>query len=322
MQNSDGKFLAWIDQYKGFVIGGTGFLITILLAVLVPFLSGYMLQAFITFFLTITFAMSWNIISGFVGKINFGHVVSYGIGAYTTAILMDLYSLSPFITCILGGLMAAVYAVIVGYPLLRLKGAYFAVAMLGVAFAMKALATNLHVTHGGMGISYGIPPDLITFYYAFLGLVIFAVLLSVLISNSKFGLGLFAVREGEEMARSLGINSTLYKIGGFAASSFLLGISGGLQGFFQTYITPGYAFRFKVTSTSILATVLGGRGTLLGPIIGGGIMRLFNELISYRLPGVVNVIFYGVLFILVIEFLPGGVISLLRSRWGGGKLAE
>jgi len=298
-------------------------LLLLVLAILPLFVSRYVLHILLLFFLYVALAESWNLISGFTGRVNFGHVTFLGIGAYTSMILVKDYGLSPFYTCLLGGVFAVITAVVVGYPLLRLRGPYFAISMLSLSFIFTALAYNLSaLTEGGRGISVPPFPSKIPFYYYMLVGAIVAVGGIYKISRSKFGLGLISIREDEEVADSLGINTTLYKILAFAGSAVLPGILGGIYGYYMSYIDPPAAFSFSFTLNSIVMCLLGGSGTVLGPIIGAVILRSMSEYVSYLVPGEFYKLLTGALFIGLIIYLPGGIMSLFSKKEGGDAFAK
>ena len=294
-----------------------------LLAVLPLFASRFTLHILILFFLYVTLAESWNLIAGYTGYVNFGHVTFLGIGAYTSLILLKDYGLSPFHTCLLGGLLAALTAALLGYPLLRLRGPYFAISMLSLSFIFTALAYNLSsLTEGGRGISVRPFASKVPFYYYMLVCAIVAVGAIYKISRSKFGLGLISIREDEEVADSLGINTTLYKILAFAGSAFLPGTVGGVYAYYMSYIDPKAAFSFSFTLNSIVMCLLGGSGTVLGPIIGAVILRGMSEYVSYLIPGEFYKLLIAALFIGLILYLPGGIMSLFTKEEGSDVFAE
>jgi branched-chain amino acid transport system permease protein len=294
-----------------------------LLAVLPLFVPPLVLHILILFFMYVTLAESWNLISGYTGKVNFGHVTFLGIGAYTSLILLKDYGLSPFYTCLLGGLLAALTAVVVGYPLLRLRGPYFAISMLSLSFIFTALAFNLSsLTEGGRGISVRPFASKVPFYYFMLVCAVIAVGAIYKISRSKFGLGLISIREDEEVADSLGVNTTLYKILAFAGSAVLPGIVGGIYAYYMSYMDPKSAFSFSFTLNSIVMCLLGGSGTVLGPIIGAVILRSMSEFVSYLIPGEFYKLLVGALFIGLILYLPGGIMSLFTKEEGSDVFAQ
>jgi branched-chain amino acid transport system permease protein len=307
-----------LQQQKWLVL-----LLLVVLAVLPFFASRFVLHILLLFFLYVTLAESWNLIGGYTGYINFGHVTFMGIGAYTSLILMKDFGLSPFYTCLLGGLFAAITAAVVGYPLLRLRGPYFAISMLSLSFIFTALAFNLSaLTEGGRGISVRPNPSKIPFYYFMLICAVIAVGATYKISRSKFGLGLISIREDEEVADSLGVNTTLYKILAFAGSAVLPGIVGGIYGYYMSYMDPKSAFSFSFTLNSIVMCLLGGSGTVLGPVIGAVILRSMSEFVSYLIPGEFYKLLVGALFIGLILYLPGGIMSLFAGKEGSDVFAK
>ena len=298
-------------------------LLLVVLSVLPLFASPFMLHILILFYMYVTLAESWNLIAGYTGKVNMGHATFLGIGAYTSLILLKDHGLSPFYTCLLGGLLATLAAVVVGYPLLRLRGPYFSLSMLSLSFVFTALAFNLSsLTEGGRGISVRPFGSKIPFYYLMLIGAVIAVGAINKISRSKFGLGLISIREDEEVADSLGVNTTLYKILAFAGSAFLPGIVGGIYGYYMSYMDPKSAFAFSFTLNSIVMCMLGGSGTVLGPIIGAVILRSMAEFVSYLVPGETYKLLIGALFIGLILYLPGGIMSLFGGKEGSDVFAE
>jgi len=298
-------------------------LIPILLLFLIPLLP---VELFYIDFLLLLYmyainAMGWNILAGYTGYVSFGHAAFFGVGAYTTAILMDKFGVSPFITSILGGLAASIFASLIGYPTLRLKGAYFAITTLSFGFVMEILFLNLEsITGGAHGISLPLPPwDIrtfkIIFYYAFLISLLLVTYTTYKLERSRLGLALKCIRDNELAAESIGIPTTTMKMIAFMLSALFLGISGGLYSYYATYIDPPTAFSPNISMYAIVMTILGGGGTVLGPIIGAIILFTISQFTRYTftVPGIDLMIFSGVA-ILVILFMPEGIVGRLRER--------
>jgi branched-chain amino acid transport system permease protein len=263
-------------------------------------------------------ACSWNIIGGYTGYASFGNVVFFGIGAYVTAILMEKAGLPFALAYPAAGIGAAVFAVIIGLPVLRLRGHYFAIATLGVAEAMKALVQNLDITEGNAGI-YLPMLDLTVkhqywfFYYTMLATLLLTLAATHLILKAKFGYSLIAIRENEQAADSAGINTTVAKTAAFAVSGFFTGLAGGVYAYQQAFIQPGPVFSVHMTIKMIVMAVFGGMGTLVGPLLGAVSIEVISEILSnYFL--VAHTLFFGALVILAIVFTPKGVVDMVTSR--------
>ena len=200
----------------------------LLLALLPSTISVY-LRSFVLFtMMYVVLALSWNIISGFTGYTSFGHVIFYGIGAYACAILVADHGWHWLPTLLVAAGVAAAVGVALGYPVLRLKGPYFAIAMLGAAEGMRVVATVWDgLTHGGLGISLPSVENSIATYYAMLGLMLITILVAYAVGHSRFGIRLNAIREDEVAAEALGINATAYKLAAFALSAVFPAVAGG-----------------------------------------------------------------------------------------------
>jgi len=262
-------------------------------------------------------ASSWNIIAGICGYFSFGNVVFFGLGAYTTAVLMSGLGTPFLLTVVLGGAVAVVFAVLIGVPLLRLKGHYFAIATLAINLATREVVTNLDWTGGGKGIWLQIPDfEPRTFslliFYAMVLLLAVTVGTVWLILRSRWGYAMRAIRGNEEAAAVLGIYATYYKVLGFAVSAAFAGIAGSVYAYWLTYIEPTQAFDMNLNIHFVMAGLLGGLGTVLGPLLGAIVLQLLSESIwSHFLE--VHFAVLGVLIILVVLFLPGGLMSLLQG---------
>lgn len=266
-------------------------------------------------------ASAWNIIGGYTGYASFGNVVFFGIGAYTTAILMEKGGMPFALAYPAAGLGAALFAVIIGLPVLRLRGHYFAIATLGVAEAMKALVQNLEITEGNAGIylpmlDLSVRHQYWFFYYMMLATAVLTLLATHLMLKAKFGYSLIAIRENEQAADSAGINTTVAKTAAFAMSGFFTGLAGSVYAYQQAFIQPGPVFSVGMTVKMIVMAVFGGMGRLFGPLFGAVSIEVISEFLSdYFL--VAHSLFFGALVILAIVFTPKGVIDMLtRRRFG------
>jgi len=263
-------------------------------------------------------ASAWNIIGGYTGYASFGNVVFFGIGAYITAILMEKAGLHFGIAYLAAGGAAALFAVLIGLPVLRLRGHYFAIATLGVAEAMKALVQNLDITEGNAGIylpmlDLPVRHQYYFFFYMMLATLVLTLLVTYLLLNAKLGYSFIAVREDEDAANSVGINTTLSKTFAFALSGFFTGLAGSIYAYQQAFIQPGPAFTVQTTVQMIVMAVFGGMGKLFGPLLGALCIEMISETLSnYFL--VAHTLFFGTVVILAIVFTPKGMIDLITQH--------
>ena len=262
----------------------------------------------------VVLALSWNIISGFTGYTSFGHVAFYGIGAYACAILVADYRWHWLPTLGVAAGLAAVVAVAIGYPVLRLKGPYFAIAMLGAAEGTRVVATVWDsLTHGGLGISMPSAETSRETYFAMLVLMLLTIVVAYLVGHSRFGIRLNAIREDEGAAEALGINATLYKLAAFTVSAVFPAVAGGIQAYKVLYIDPPSVFFVQITIAMALMSMLGGKGTVIGPIVGAVILYTAQELTWVNFP-TAHLIAYGLFIVLVARFMPRGLVGFAIDR--------
>lgn len=265
----------------------------------------------ILIFLYIVLASSWNILGGYTGQTSLGHAAFFGLGSLATRQLWTMgFPILPSV--LVGGLLAVAFALLIGAPAFRLKGVYFAIGTL-------ALAQILYVTIGNVFPEITSLPveDLINYqlaprYYLFLGLAVLVVGVSYVLVNSRRGLGMMAVREEEDAAESLGVSAIRHKLLALGISAFFTGLAGG--GFAYYHVSYYYQFPFApVWSLDMLTMVyIGGSGTILGPIIGAVFFVVLKEFLVLNV-GEYHLIVFGLLFVLVVLFLPGGIISIWKK---------
>jgi branched-chain amino acid transport system permease protein len=284
------------------------------LALLPSALSVY-LRSFAMFtMMYVVLALSWNIISGFTGYTSFGHVAFYGIGAYACAILVADYRWHWLPTLAIGALLAGAVAVALGYPVLRLKGPYFAIAMLGAAEGTRVVATVWDgLTHGGVGISFPATENSLETYYAMLALMVLTIAVAYAVGHSRFGIRLNAIREDEGAAEALGIDATRYKLAAFALSAVFPAMAGGIQAYKVLYIDPPSVFFVQITIAMALMSMLGGKGTVVGPIVGAVLLYTAQELTWVNFP-TAHLIAYGLFIIVIARFMPRGLVGFAIDR--------
>jgi len=283
----------------------------------------------------IVMATGWNIIGGITGYAAFGNVAFFGIGAYTTGMLIAKAKW-PFLAALpFAPIVAALFAVLVGLPLLRLHGHYFAVASLGVGVAVGELVQN--IDYGGQplfgGASglflpiYSIDNRGLFFFYLMVAAAAISIAVTWWVLRSRFGYGLIAIRENEEAASVLGVNTTAYKVAAFALAASLTGLAGGIFSQWNVFINQDNAFPIEYNVQMILMALLGGTGTVFGPAAGAVLLQLLIQFlggslpISFDLPFVseaarpiVAQVILGLLLVGVVIFVPRGVIDLFGGR--------
>ena len=285
-----------------------------LLLILPHYLRVYY-RSFVMFIMMyVVLALSWNIISGYTGYVSFGHVLFYGVGSYASAILVADYGWNWLSTLLVAAGISAVIALVLGFPVLRLKGPYFAIAMLGAAEGMRVLVTVWDsVTHGGEGISLPNVENSFPTYYAMLALMVVTILVCYGIAHSRFGIRLSAIREDEVAAEALGINTTRYKLIAFVVSGTFPAIAGAIQANKTLYIDPETEFFILITITMKLMAMFGGKGTVIGPILGAVILYVIQEIVWVQLPHA-HLIAFGIFLILVARFMPRGIVGFFIDK--------
>ena len=277
--------------------------------------TGYGVRLMLQLFMWIALAQSWNLISGLTGYVSFGHVAFYGTGAYATGIVITKLGWPWLAAALLGGLMAAVVALVIGWPCLRLKGPYFAIAMLGLNEVLRALVSYFEgFTGGGLGLSLPTLQASVEIYYV-MGLTAAAViLLTYLILTSRFGLRLMTIREDEVAAEAMGIDTARHKLYAFLLSAAAPGIVGGLSARDQGYIEPISVFPLLMTITMIVMALFGGKGTIWGPVLGAVLLFTFQELVWARFIYLHQLLF-GAIIVTVVLLMPRGILGVLQQKY-------
>jgi branched-chain amino acid transport system permease protein len=267
---------------------------------------------FVTF-VWIATSVAWNLLGGFAGQVSFGFAVFYGLGAYTAALSIG-DGMNAYLSFLLAGVVAAGASLLIGLPTFRLTGPYFAIATIGVSEAVRVVMTNLSFTGGASGyrlLERG-PFRQIEHFYTALALAAVTVVLSMVIRSSKFGLGLIAIREDEEAASDIGVNPLTSKLLAHALAAALTGVAGGVFAKYAGFIHPQGVFGFQNSVAILLMPIVGGIGTIWGPVIGAAVYGLVQEELVAAFPRF-HLLLYGSLLILVILFEPGGIAGLLSK---------
>jgi len=267
---------------------------------------------------------AWNIAGGFGGLTSFGHAAFFGFGAYGAAILQTRYGVNPWFGLPLGALLGAAVGAVVGWASFRagLRGSYFALATLAIAEALRILANSIDFTRAGLGILVPLRVDPANFQFAdrrapyalALGLLLLSVAVAQWMTRSRFGAQLVAVRENEDAARALGVAVLRTKVLALALSGALTALGGVLYTQTYLYIDPGIAFGAERSVEMLLVAMIGGAGTVLGPVLGALALHLVADTSRtlIDLPGFAPML-YGVVLLLIIGFMPGGIARLRRA---------
>lgn len=293
--------------------------------------SGYAVTIFILIFFYGFLGQAWNIVGGYTGQLSVGHAAFVGIGGYTAAMLSIEAGVTPWIGMFAGGVLAAVLGAVIAYLGFRfgLRGFYFVLLTVAFAEVCRILASNIDAIGGALGLYItftGNPrqfqfQDQRAYYYVALGLMLLATGVVAAIERRRFGIYLTAIREDEEACEALGVNTFKYKMLAMLVSSFLTGIGGTFYAFYLFSLQPSTVFGIPLSVEIIIRPIVGGGGTLLGPILGSFILTPLGELSrSYFGQGGmhgVHLIAYGVLLIAVVLFLPQGAYPYLRRLFGG-----
>ena len=269
---------------------------------------------------------AWNLLGGFAGQVSFGHAAFFGIGAYTTMILYLTLGLAPWYGMALGGLAGALAALPIGLICFRLRGPYFSLSTLAVAEIVRLVALNWEgLTNGPVGLlittlpPVGLPgrplnwESKVPFYYLGAGLVVCAMVATARLARSRLGAYLLAIREDEDTAESIGIDTVGAKVVTLALSAFFTGLGWGFYGVYFRYVDPDAVFPIALSVEMVFIAVVGGLATVGGPVIGAVFLVTLGELFRERFL-VGHLIFYGLFMMLAIRYLPEGI-------WGGARRA-
>jgi branched-chain amino acid transport system permease protein len=271
------------------------------------------LRIMTTIAMFVVLASAWNLVGGLTGYGSFGNVAFFGLGAYTCAVAVDLHRLHlPVAAGIaLSPVVPALYAVLVGLPLLRLRGHYFAIATLGTAVAVGEVVKNIEYLGGATGL---FPPILrradLLFLYLMVGAALLAVVVTRLVLRSRFGYGLIAIRENEDAAQVIGVNTTAHKVAAFALAGALTGLAGGVFALWNSFINQELGFSLDFNIQMILMAVVGGAGTLFGPVLGAVALELLIQSLAGRSDVAVYAqIGLGLLLAITVIFVPRGIVD-------------
>jgi branched-chain amino acid transport system permease protein len=282
----------------------------------------YVLHLLIMTFLWVLLGQAWNLLGGFTGQISYGHAAFFGVGAYTTGILVKsgLSTAVAWSGLLLGGLAAALIASIIGWICFRLRGPYFSLSVLALAEVLRLVAVNWkQLTNGAEGILY-IPAftSKAYYYWIILAVALLCFLVIRAVMRSKLGFYFLSIREDQDCAESLGIDTTRYKLYSLLISAFFTGVAGSFYMNYLGFIDPGIVFSIAdISIMMILVTMLGGAATMWGPALGAVIYILVSEFFRVWVKSG-HLIFFGVLIIFIIIFFPSGIVGTV-NQWRAGR---
>ena len=279
--------------------------------------NGYVEIVFRNILMYAAMAYGWNMIGGYTGYVSFGQVAFFGIGAYCSAVLSTLGVNNLFADVALACAVTAIFAILIGLPVLQLKGHYFAIATLGVGLAITDIVANLDALGGtgGLRVQQVDEAHFSIYYYAMWLVALGAILATYAIARSKLGYPFVAIRENEEAAAVLGINPRRYKIAAWAISAMMAGAAGAVFAPANGFLDPSIAFSTDSNVFPIVMALLGGIGTVAGPFIGAVILAGANELLQRYFINI-HTLFFGAMIVLVVLLLPRGLVWLFGLRGG------
>jgi branched-chain amino acid transport system permease protein len=311
------------------VAQGSAVFVLVVLAMLVPVIASDPATTNLAVFIAmyVGLATAWNIMGGYTGYISLGHAAFFGFGAYSFGLILHHLAIQggyePFVFVPVAGILTGLLAVVMGWIALRTRAATFVIVTIAMMFMIQLLAENLDgLTGGGAGLAFPIPPwsgDFYNdpFYYAMLLLALIALAVSWWIRRSKFGLGLLAIRDDEDKALAVGVPAHTYKLVAFIVSAVLVGMVGGVYGYYVTYIYPQFAIDPLIGLSMVLMAFIGGLGTLWGPVLGAVILEYLQLTLAYNLgASELYLVFYAAVFLIVIRLMPRGIIPSVVDLFG------
>lgn len=320
------------------VVGALGGLVLLLPLGLSDFLVGLVILILFWSYL----GTAWNILGGYAGQFSFGHAAYFGLGAYTSTFLLVSRGVNPWLGMLIGGAIAALFGVFTGFLTERygIRGPYFALATFAFAEMLRLVANNLEMINGSRGLqvkliggsswlAFQFEDDRRPYYYVMLGLLALAIGITFLLARARAGYYFQAIREDEEAAATLGVNTMRYKLLATAVSAFLTALGGTFYAQYLFFIDPGLVFGASISVEILLRPLLGGAGTVLGPLVGGIVLTPLAEatrtiirtppaflpfLEPLRGRAGLDVMLFGAILVLVILFLPYGIVGWFQGR--------
>jgi len=297
------------------------------LLAMVPFItaSNTVLNFLVMAFLIALAGQGWNILGGYGGQYSFGHAAFFGTGAYVTAVLQVQYGMNAWLCFVLGIAGGALVGAFIGALSFRsgLRGSYFALVTLAFAEVLRIVASVAPITGAGVGtlIKLDLRPEAFQFqsrapfYWILLALVVLSLIVTRLVEHSRFGAYLVALRENEDAAKALGVDTTLVKLGAMTLSAAITAAAGGFYAQYFLFVDAGIAYGPWISVEALLAPIIGGVGTVFGPLLGAVLVRTLGEMtkmVAGDAPGL-DLVIYGAVLIAVVAFAPRGIAGLIES---------
>lgn len=310
-------------------------IVLIILAVLPLFIKkNSVLHVVILTMLYMYYASAWNIMGGYAGLFSLGNGIYIGLGAYVSALLWANLNLTPFIGMIIGGLVAGLISLVVGYPTFKLKGVYYALATMALLNAFKTFGNSresIFGVHFGGSNGYKVTvknslynmqfASKVPYYYILLALLFIIICVSIWISRSKIGYYFRSIDANQGSAASLGVNVVKQKLIAQFMTAFFTGVGGAFYAQLLRYFDPTTVFGADMSIDILIYAVVGGAGTILGPLVGAAILVPLNQFLNSNLQGLtgLSTVIYGVLLAVVVFYLPGGIMSSVNAIWNRYK---
>lgn len=294
----------------------------------IPFIiqNPYYLDIFITVLLYALLGNSWNIIGGYCGQISLGHALYFGLGAYVSAVLFTKFGFPPVISLLIAPVIVGLLAILLGYPSLRLKGLYFVFFTIAIAAAVRTLFTNWDFVGAATGIYIPFEPGVLNlsfnhklpYFYLIYCLTMLSIIFIYFMERSRLGRYFVAIRENETQAKALGINTALYKTYAFGISAAMAAIGGVFYAQYVLYISPGSTMGISMSVYLMIVPLIGGAGTVFGPLIGAMILMPFAQYARNTLGGQfagLAVMLTGLVLMVVVIAAPKGILGVLKERF-------
>lgn len=303
-------------------------IILFIIAAVYPMVSNdrFMLNILIMILLYATIASGWNILGGYAGQLSLGHALFFGLGAYTSTLLYLNFGISPWIGMLIAIIVCVLAGLLIGIPTFKLRGPFFTLGTIAFAEVVRHLTLYWRdLTNGSMGLNIKYEPSFANmifrefdyYYWLILLLLVCTTLLVIWIDRNKMGYYLKAIRENEDAAQTLGINTNKYKMLAMVLSTAITGVAGVFYAQYNLFFEPESVLHSNISNEIALIAIIGGVGTIYGPILGAFIIIPLNEILRASFPDIhgMNFFIYGVLLIIIVILTPNGLLPIINKQW-------